>query len=68
MKHTLQRYFYWIQEEESEKDGEFAKKVHNTLNNIKDLTAEGATLNKSNSTPGNNNGPSMNSQQSLQQQ
>lgn len=60
MKHTLQRYFYWIQEEESDKDAELCKKTHNVLNNIKDAsdeekpaeTAAGASA----------SGPSMNSQ------
>ena len=36
MKGTMQRYFYWMQDEEKEKDEENAKKVHNVLNNIKD--------------------------------
>jgi len=34
MKHTQQRYFYWMQEEETDKDKELATKVHNVLNNI----------------------------------
>ena len=34
MKHTQQRYFYWMQDEEKEKDKSNALKVHNVLNNI----------------------------------
>ena len=33
-KTTKQRYFYWIQEDDKEKDAELAQKVHNALNNI----------------------------------
>ena len=33
-KSTQQRYFYWMQESDSSKDEENAKKVHNSLNNI----------------------------------
>ena len=36
MKHTNQRYFYWLQDDDEEKDAENTKKVHNVLNNIKE--------------------------------
>ena len=36
MKHTQQRYFYWLQDDEEEKDAENTRKVHCVLNNIKD--------------------------------
>lgn len=36
MKATEQRYFYWMQETDAEKDTERMKLVHNTLNNITD--------------------------------
>ena len=32
----MQRYFYWMQDEDKEQDVENAKKVHNCLNNIKE--------------------------------
>eukprot|EP00347_Sterkiella_histriomuscorum_P000606 403375198 len=38
-KSTQQRYFYWIQEAEKDKDEELAKKVHNALNNITEPVA-----------------------------
>ena len=36
MKHTQQRYFYWLQDDDEEKDKENTRKVHCVLNNIKD--------------------------------
>ena len=44
MKHTQQRYFYWIQEDEKDKDKENALKVHNVLNNIEDKPAPDAAV------------------------
>ena len=35
---TKRRYFYWIQEDEPEKDKERCTKVHNVLNGIADTT------------------------------
>ena len=34
MVQTKQRRFYWFQEDDTEKDEELCKKIHNTLNNI----------------------------------
>ena len=31
---TQQRFFYWFQEDDKEKDAEVALKIHNNLNNI----------------------------------
>ena len=39
---TQQRFFYWFQDEDKEKDTEFAKKIHNQLNGI-ETPAETAT-------------------------
>ena len=55
MKHTLQRYFYWMQEDEKEKDKENAKKVHNLLNNITEPAANAAGAPSA-------SGPTMNAQ------
>ena len=34
MKATEQRFFYWMQEDDKDKDEERCKQIHNTLNNI----------------------------------
>ena len=31
---TLQRYFYWMQEDDKEKDAERATNLHNVINDI----------------------------------
>jgi hypothetical protein len=36
---TQRRLFFWMQDEDTEKDAENAKKIHNTLNNIQDAPA-----------------------------
>ena len=46
MIHIKNRYFYWMQDEETEKDKENARKVHEVLNNIK------TTETKTKETPG----------------
>jgi 26S proteasome regulatory subunit N13 len=38
MAGSQSRYFYWFQEEESDKDSETCKKIHNTLNGIAETT------------------------------
>lgn len=40
MMHTQQRYFYWFQDDDHEKDAENCKKVHNILNGITEETKE----------------------------
>lgn len=51
MKQTQKRYFYWMQEDEPEKDAERCKSVHNTLNNIKDATASAPAAGASEAAP-----------------
>lgn len=43
MMATQQRYFYWMQHDESENDADLCKKVHNTLNNISEPTIPSKT-------------------------
>jgi len=39
MKATMQRHFYWFQDDEKEKDAENCTKIHNILNNINNNNA-----------------------------
>lgn len=34
IKATQQRHFYWFQEDDTEKDAEICKKIHNAINGI----------------------------------
>ena len=47
MKATQQRYFYWMQHDESDNDADLCKKVHNALNGITETPTKEAG-----STPG----------------